>query len=363
MNILMLVKNSEIGGVVSCVKSLADGLKAKGDKTVIGTCQGEGVDKMLSGGGYNVHIIDFGTKNIVSVIRNLLKIQKIVKTEKIDVIHAQNRLPALYASIICFFNKKVNYIWSNHLVPIPCDFLHKMTTRYGKFAVAEGIAGKEFLINKFNIPESKVKVVNLGSDISSFTKISKDKQEELKKKWNIQSEDKVILLYGRLAPVKGHSFLLKAVSLLDNEKKSHLKIVFPGQGEEYKNKLVHLTLKYGLEDALIFPGYIEGRDYLSIADLMVLPSKQEGFGIVNVESFAMGVPVIRTKTAGWLDMQDCCMGVEYGDVKSLVKYINYLWNSPQILEDQVKIASQNVKRFSIEKMTDEYRKIYAASMK
>lgn len=51
MNILMLVKNSEIGGVVSCVKSLADGLKAKGDKTVIGTCQGEGVDKMLSGGG------------------------------------------------------------------------------------------------------------------------------------------------------------------------------------------------------------------------------------------------------------------------------------------------------------------------
>ena len=94
----------------------------------------------------------------------------------------------------------------------------------------------------------------------------------MKKQWNIQSEDKVILLYGRLAPVKGHSFLLKAVSLLDDEKKSHLKIVFPGQGEEYKNKLVHLALKYGLKDALIFPGYIEGRDYLSIADLMVLPS-------------------------------------------------------------------------------------------
>lgn len=151
MNILMLMKNSEIGGVVSCVKSLADGLKTKGDKTVIGTCQGEGVDKMLRG-GYNVYIIDFGTKNIVSVIRNLFKIQKIVRTEKIDVIHAQNRLPALYASIVCLFNKKVNYIWSNHLVPIPCDFLHKMTTRYGKFAVAEGIAGKKFLINNSNFP-------------------------------------------------------------------------------------------------------------------------------------------------------------------------------------------------------------------
>lgn len=173
----------------------------------------------------------------------------------------------------------------------------------------------------------------------------------------------MILLYGRLAPVKGHLFLLKAVSLLDDEKKSHLKIVFPGQGEEYKNKLVYFALKYGLKDALIFPGYIEGRDYLSIADLMVLPSKQEGFGIVNVESFAMGVPVIRTKTAGWSDMEDCCIGVEYGDVKSLVKCINYLWDSPQILEEQMKKAAQNVSRFSIDKMTDEYRKIYMASMK
>lgn len=71
---------------------------------------------------------------------------------------------------------------------------------------------------------------------------------------------------------------------------------------------------------MIFPGYIDGRQYLSIADLMVLSSKQEGFGIVNVESFAMEVPVIRIKTAGWLDMKDCCFGVEYGGVRALKIY-------------------------------------------
>lgn len=44
MNILMLVKNSEVGGVLSCVKSLSDGLLKMGDKVIIGSCAGEGVD-------------------------------------------------------------------------------------------------------------------------------------------------------------------------------------------------------------------------------------------------------------------------------------------------------------------------------
>lgn len=361
MKILILLKNSEIGGVVSCVKSLADGLLAKGDEVIIGTSEGEGIDTMLQ--GYDIHIINFGNLNIRTVFYNYRKIRKIVKERNVDIIHAQNRIPALYASVICFFSKKVNYIWSNHLVPIPCDFFHKITTRYGKYAVAEGMAGKDFLVHKFGIPEKRVKVVNLGSDIESFSKISIEKQKKLKEQCHIGSEDKVILLYGRLAPVKGHDFLLDAISLLETEKKRHIKLIFPGRNEEYKNEVIHLAKKYELQDALIFPGYVNGREYLSIADLMVLPSRQEGFGIVNVESFAMGVPVIRTKTAGWLDMQDCCIGVEYGDKKALACYINWLWDSPQKLEEMAKVAKQNVSRFSVEKMTDAYRKIYADSLK
>ena len=89
-----------------------------------------------------------------------------------------------------------------------------------------------------------------------------------------------------------------------------------------------------------------------------MPSKQEGFGIVNVESFAMGVPVIRTKTAGYLDMKDCCFGVEYGEVESLTQLINYLWDEPEKLQAMAKSALENVNRFSVEKMTEEYRRIY-----
>lgn len=359
MNVLMLVKNSEVGGVLSCVRSLSDGLKKVGDHVTIGTCKGEGVDKMLT--GHDVRIINFSAKSPVEMIRCYRQIKQIVKEQKIDIIHAQNRIPALYASVYCFFHRKVKYIWSNHLVPIPCSFLYRMTTRYGKYAVAEGIDGRNFLVNKFKIPESKVKIVNLGSHLEEFQKTSEEQQRELKKSLNIDESQKVLLLYGRLMPVKGHLFLLEAISALPQERQAALRVIFPGENEEYKKEIDEFAKKLGIEKMLIYPGYIKGQEYLSIADLMVLPSRQEGFGIVNVESFAMGVPVIRTKTAGYLDMEDCCFGVEYGDTATLAEYISYLWEEPEKLQNMAETAAKNVDRFSVEKMTEQYRAIYQES--
>jgi glycosyltransferase involved in cell wall biosynthesis len=50
---------------------------------------------------------------------------------------------------------------------------------------------------------------------------------------------------------------------------------------------------------------------------MVLPSKNEGFSISCIEAFALRVPVIRTKTGGYTDMKDYCIGVNYGDINEL----------------------------------------------
>lgn len=163
--------------------------------------------------------------------------------------------------------------------------------------------------------------------------------------------------------VKGHLFLLDAIAKLPQERKEKLCVIFPGENEEYKQEVDAHAKKLGLEKIIVYPGFIKGQEYLSISDLMVLPSKQEGFGIVNVEAFAMGTPVIRTKTAGYLDMQDCCFGVEYGNVEVLAEYINYLWDAPEKLQMMAETASKNVQRFSVEKMTEEYKAIYEESIR
>lgn len=356
MNILMLVKNSEVGGVLSCVKSLSEGLRETGDHVVIASCAGEGVKTMLS--KENVKIIDFSAKSPGQIIKNYREIKKLVQEEKINVIHAQNRIPALYASVYCFFHKKVRYIWSNHLVPLPDSFFYRLTTRYGKFAVAEGIAGKEFLINVFKIPQNKVRIVNLGVHLEDYHKTPEQQQIKLKQNLGITKDQKVILLFGRLMPVKGHLFLLDALAKLSADQRKNLKVIFPGENAEYQKEIDEYAKRLDLDEVIIYPGYVNSQEYLSISDLMILPSKQEGFGIVNVEAFAMGIPVIRTKTAGYLDMEDCCLGVEYGDTQTLSKYIGYMWTEPEKLYETAQTAFENVERFSVKRMTAQYREIY-----
>ena len=81
MNVLMLVKNSEVGGVLSCVKSLSDGLKKSGDQVVIGTCAGEGVEKMLT--AHDVRIINFSAKKPMEMLKCYLQIKEIVKDNEL----------------------------------------------------------------------------------------------------------------------------------------------------------------------------------------------------------------------------------------------------------------------------------------
>lgn len=354
LNILILVKDSMIGGVVSCSSTLAQGLMSERDSVVIGSTNGSGIDQFYISGS-DVEIIDFNGILPHRIIRNYIQISRIVKKYKVNIIHCQNRIPSLYAALFCKFHKEVKYVWSNHLVPLSNSLFSRMITHYGSAAIAEGIDGKEMLVSLFNIPESKVCVINLGTDISHFSKTTREEQAELKRYLNIREKDKVILLYGRLAEVKGHLFLLDALKSVNSKQ---FVLIFPGQNDDYKRKILEKAKQYGIESKILFPGYIDGRQYLSICDLMILPSKQEGFGIVNVEAFCMEVPVIRTTTAGYKDMEDCCFGVNYGDTNALTELLNDFFEGDPKFKDKAKYAKTQVARFSLENMTRKHRELY-----
>ena len=354
MNVLILAKDSHLGGLTTCCGNLAQGLiQHLKDNVVIGMNNGEGARKLAK--DYKVEYLSFGGKNPLAMLKTYKQIGKLIKENEIDVIHAQNRIPALFAAVYCFFNRKVNYIWANHLVPVPSGFVHRLLSRYGYCAVSEGIAGKVMLVRDLHIPENKVRIVNLGVDLSKFVKTSVDEQESLKEQFGIKEGEKVILLYGRLCENKGHLFLMDALGKVKNR---NFKLIFPGKDDEFKRLVDEKANKYGLTDNIIYPGFVNGPACLSICDLMVLPSRKEGFPQACVEAYAMGVPVIRTKNGGYEDTQDMCFGVDFGDVDALTELLQNFFDNPEIYSERAKVALQKVGRLSIERMAEEYHAIY-----
>ena len=132
--------------------------------------------------------------------------------------------------------------------------------------------------------------------------LARDKFEFLRR-----NSGPTVLFLSRLHYKKGPEFLLRAAAKLgawDIEGK----VAFAGPGDaEYIRSLKDLARELRIEDNVSFLGCVTGRDKLSLyqsADLFVLPTSQENFGLVLIESLACGTPLITTKGVDiWRDVE------------------------------------------------------------
>lgn len=130
-----------------------------------------------------------------------------------------------------------------------------------------------------------------------------------------------ILYLGRLDKLKGINHVIEAFSLLD-ETHDEYKLVIAGKNTDYKKELDEIIIRENLEDRVIFTGFVEEEDKISIyqdAELFVNPVKyMGGVSITVFESILSGTPVIVTPESGELVAKiDAGTVIEYGDVNAL----------------------------------------------
>ncbi|MDP6060736.1 MAG: glycosyltransferase [Pirellulaceae bacterium] len=123
------------------------------------------------------------------------------------------------------------------------------------------------------------------------------------------AEQPRILFLSRLHVKKGADLLFKAGAIL-RKRGLDFRMLVAGPGESrYVASLKDLVKALGLSDQVVFLGMVQGevkRSLYQAADLLVLPSHQENFGIVLVEAMACGTPVITTRgTKIWAELQRC----------------------------------------------------------
>jgi len=124
---------------------------------------------------------------------------------------------------------------------------------------------------------------------------------DLTKRYPSLVDKKIIVFLSRLHPKKGLDQLIPAIKcLLDN--RDDFSLVIAGSGDEDYEDKVHMLVKaYHVEDKVVFTGFVQGQDkwdVLQAADIFVLPSYDENFGLAVVEAMSVGVPVVISDHVG-----------------------------------------------------------------
>jgi len=122
------------------------------------------------------------------------------------------------------------------------------------------------------------------------------RQDKVRRRQFAREDERILMHISNFRPVKRVEDIIKIFHLID--KKLSSKLVLIGDGPDL-SKALSLSRDFGIEDKVISLG---GQDYvenlLPLADLFLLPSDQESFGLVALEAMSCGVPVIATKTGG-----------------------------------------------------------------
>ena len=166
---------------------------------------------------------------------------------------------------------------------------------------------KQKMIQQYNLAEEKITVINNCIDPYLPSHSPKQKDETLQKRYGFSNNDIVLMTLTRLSSkelYKGYDHVLISLSHL-KERFPNIKYFIVGQYDAAeKKRLDEIISLHSLQQYVVFTGYIPDEDlakHYCLADIYVMPSKKEGFGIVFIEAMHYGLPVIAGNKDGSTD--------------------------------------------------------------
>ncbi|MDD5448942.1 MAG: glycosyltransferase family 4 protein, partial [Actinomycetota bacterium] len=189
----------------------------------------------------------------------------------------------------------------------------------------------EQITDIFELPSDKVEVIPNGIDFESF-KPSED-AARLRRNY-VPETDKMVFFVGRLVYEKGVQTVIEAMPIILSEV-PNVTFVVAGSGP-HLNQLKSLVQNLGLEDKVKFTGYIDTDSLCGLyasADITVIPSLYEPFGMVALESMAMDTPTIVADTGGLKEIvihEETGLKFEPGNPRSLADAMLRILKDPEL---------------------------------
>jgi glycosyltransferase involved in cell wall biosynthesis len=175
---------------------------------------------------------------------------------------------------------------------------------------------KQKLIDVQGIDERRIKILPNTLDPYFETPAGFDKPDYLKKRYGIHNGEKVMYTFSRMSSLEQYKGYDKVLEVLPHLKNTYpdIKYIIAGKADEIeKQRIEKIVQQNKLQDNVVLAGFIadeEVTDHFKLADVFVMPSSKEGFGIVFLEAMACGVPVLGGNIDGTVDaLQNGKLGI------------------------------------------------------
>lgn len=235
------------------------------------------------------------------------------------------------------------------------------------WCVSEFICERVRKIIKNGSEKNKVKLLYNGIDLSEMKKqLSKEEKENIKRQYNINNDEKVIIYTGRLMPEKGVKELIQAYIELSKEKNDIVLLIAGGARQINKNKNNFINKIHKLskktKSRVIFTGRIPYKQLYkiySIADIQVVPSIcEEAFGLTVVEGMNYEIPIIVTNSGGIPEIvhkdYELMVNRDLNIIQNLKDKMKYVLDNPEIAENITKEYPNKISKFTNEEYSNNF---------
>lgn len=295
-------------------------------------------------------------------------VEKVIKEAEFDIIHAHDWLTARAAVRAKMLTGKPLFV---HLHSVESDRagqqhggnplvreIESLALNIADRIIAVSDHTRKTIMREYHIPKDKIEVVHNCFDPENLEPASQDNSYLYLTRMK-QHGYKVITSVGRLTIQKGLCNLLYAFkAVVEREPKTLLVIV--GSGEQ-RNELIQLAADLGISRNVIFAGFQRGkkyRDAYSVADLFVMPSVSEPFGLVALEAIGYGTPVLISKQSGVAEVIHNSLQTDFWDISQMAdKMVAVIQNKP-LREELHDNSYQEYQKLSWDSSADKLWKMY-----
>ena len=296
-------------------------------------------------------------------VRNLYRI---FKQERPHIVHAHGTMSARVAAAK-WGSKVKKIVYTRHSVFEPTGFFTKPVGKLVNRIITAFTCDKSIAVceaakknqTDTGVPSKKICVVYNG--VEALPAPTAEQRISARKSFSLSEDDLIFSISARLNPVKGHKYLVEAVSKLSD--RSRMKFLIAGTGPE-EESLKQMVKEKGLEDSIIFTGFLSDVAPLLYATDVLLNCSYgtEACSLAILEAYSLGIPCIATDYGGNPELvQTGKNGIVFptNDSDALAAAIQTLREEPDLIR-QYGIGAKETyqKGFTVELMAKNTEKVY-----